>query len=49
LSRTGARPRRLEFAAAFAKRWQAHLIATFVARPLDADPHAGFAVGNAVR
>jgi len=49
LESDGRQARRLEFAAAFAKRWQAHLIATFVARPLDADPHAGFAVGNAVR
>lgn len=48
LESDGRHGRRLEFAAALAKRWQAHLIATFVARPLDADPHAGFAVGNAV-
>lgn len=39
---------RLTFAAALAKRWQAHLIATFVVRPLVIDPHAGFAVGPAL-
>lgn len=48
LESDGRHARRLQFAATLAKRWQAHLIATFVARPLDADPHAGFAVGNAV-
>ena len=48
LESDGRHLQRLQFAAALAKRWQAHLIATFVARPLDADPHAGFAVGNAV-
>ncbi len=36
---------RLAFAAGLAKRWQAHLIATFATRPLALDPHAGFAVG----
>jgi nucleotide-binding universal stress UspA family protein len=39
---------RLAFAAAVAKHWQAHLIATFVIRPLGLDPHAGFAVGPAL-
>lgn len=38
--------RRIRLAAAIAKRWQAHLIGTFVAQPLDLDPHAGFAVGK---
>lgn len=37
--------RRLAFVAELAKRWQAHLIATFVTRPLALDPYAGFAVG----
>lgn len=36
---------RLGYAAALAKRWQAHLIATFVTQPLALHPHAGFAVG----
>lgn len=36
---------RLAFAAALAKRWQAHLIATFVTQPLALNPHAAFAVG----
>jgi len=39
---------RLSFAAALAKRWQAHLIATFVAQPLSLNPHASFAVGKAI-
>lgn len=39
---------RLAFAAALAKRWQAHLIATFVTHPLALNPHAGFAVGAAL-
>lgn len=37
--------RRLAFAAELAKRWQAHLIAIYVARPLALDSYAGFAVG----
>jgi len=37
---------RLAFAASLAKRWQAHLIATFVTQPLALNPHAGFAVGT---
>src|SRR5688572_25301460 len=37
---------RLAFAASPAKRWQAHLIATFVTQPLALNPHAGFAVGT---
>lgn len=37
---------RLAYAAALAKRWQAHLIATFVTQPLALNPHAGFAVGD---
>lgn len=39
---------RLAFAAALAKRWQAHLIATFVTHPLAWNPYAGFAVGAAL-
>ena len=30
---------RLAYAAALAKRWQAHLIATFVTQPLAVDAH----------
>ena len=40
--------RRLAYAVALAHAWQAHLIATWVARPLALDPHAGFAVGPAL-
>lgn len=36
---------RLAYAAALARNWQAHLIATYVIRPLALDPQAGFAVG----
>lgn len=36
---------RLNYAAALAKRWQAHLIATYVINPLHLDRHAGFAIG----
>lgn len=39
---------RLAFAAGLAKRWQAHLIGTFVAPPLDLDPHVAYAVGDAL-
>jgi nucleotide-binding universal stress UspA family protein len=39
---------RLEAAVALAHHWQAHLIGTFVRRPLALDPHAGFACGAAV-
>jgi len=39
---------RLAFAAGLAKRWQAHLAATFVTRPLALNPHAGFAIGAAL-
>lgn len=39
---------RLEFAASLARRWQAHLIATFVTQPLAFNPHAGFAVGGGI-
>lgn len=39
---------RLEFAVALAKHWHAHLIATFVTRPLVLEPHADFAVGAAI-
>lgn len=37
---------RLAWAAGLAKHWQAHLIATFVTKPLSLDPHAGFAIGS---
>ena len=37
---------RLDFAAALARRWQSHLIATFVTQPLALTPHASFAVGD---
>lgn len=37
---------RLAFAVSLAKRWQAHLIATFVTQPLALHPHASFAVGT---
>lgn len=39
---------RLGYAASLAKRWQAHLIATFVVRELALEPYAGFAVGTAL-
>lgn len=39
---------RLAFGAALARRWQAHLIATFVTRPLTLEPHADFVVGPAL-
>jgi len=39
---------RLAYAAALAKRSQAHLIATFVSEPLVLNPHAGFAIGAAL-
>lgn len=39
---------RLAYAVALAKRWQAHLIATFVTQPLALNPHAGFAIGPAL-
>lgn len=39
---------RLAFAAELARRWQAHLVATFVTRPLVMEPHAGFAMGPAL-
>lgn len=39
---------RLAFGAAVAKQWAAHLIATFVTRPLMLEPHADFAVGAAL-
>lgn len=37
---------RLEFAAALAAKWQAHLIATFVVARLELNRHAGYAVGD---
>lgn len=39
---------RLQFAAALAKQWSAHLIAVFVTRPLVLEPHVDFAVGPAL-
>lgn len=39
---------RLEYAATLARQWQAHLVATFVARRLELDPYAGFATGTAL-
>lgn len=39
---------RLAFAAALAKQWAAHLVATFVVRPLVLEPHVDFAVGPAL-
>lgn len=48
LDEGGAWPARLGYAAALARAWQAHLIATWVVRPLALDPHAGFAVGPAL-
>lgn len=36
---------RLTYAATLARHWQAHLIVTYIIRPLALDPHAGFAVG----
>lgn len=39
---------RLRYAAFLAKRWRAHLIATFVVRELALEPYAGFAVGAAL-
>lgn len=36
---------RLALAAALARRWQAHLIATFVVRELALDTYSGFAIG----
>ncbi|WP_374448965.1 universal stress protein [Stella sp.] len=40
---------RLAFAAALAERWGAHLVATFVARDVALDRHAGFAIGDGLR
>lgn len=40
---------RLGYAASLAKRWRAHLIATFVVRELALEPYAGFAVGAALK
>ncbi len=48
LEATRAGDTRLAFAAGLAKLWQAHLIGTFVVRELALDPHAGFAVGDAL-
>lgn len=44
----GADAARLACAAQLAKRWQAHLIATFVVRPIDGMPYAGYMVGRAL-
>lgn len=45
LEQRPGRNQQLVFAAMLAKRWQAHLIATFVMQPLTLNPHAAFAVG----
>lgn len=45
LEQTEGSDERLNYAAALAKRWQAHLIATYVINPLHLDRHAGFAIG----
>ena len=44
----GADAARLACAAQLAKRWQAHLVATFVVRPIDGMPYAGYMVGRAL-
>lgn len=46
-SQDGCGPR-LAFAAALARQWAAHLVATFVTQPLVLEPHADFAVGPAL-
>ena len=43
------RTNRLAFAAALAKKWSAHLIATFVAEGIDLEPSNSFAVGSALK
>lgn len=48
LDETEASRDRLAYAATLAARWQAHLVTTFVSRPLIVEPHAGFAVGEAL-
>lgn len=42
------RETRLGYAACLAKRWQAHLVATFVVRELALEPYAGYAIGAAL-
>ena len=44
----GADAARLACAAQLAKRWQAHLIATYVVRPIDGMPYASYMVGRAL-
>lgn len=44
----GADAARLACAAQLAKRWQAHLVATYVVQPIDAMPYAGYMVGRAL-
>jgi nucleotide-binding universal stress UspA family protein len=44
-----SRDARLHYAAALAERWNAYLIATFVAHRLGLDRHDSFAVGNALK
>ena len=39
------RVKRLAFAATLAKKWNAHLIATFVAERIELEPSNSFAVG----
>jgi nucleotide-binding universal stress UspA family protein len=43
------RTNRLAFAAALAKKWSAHLIATFVAECTELEPSNSFAVGSALK
>lgn len=44
----GADPARLACAALLAKRWQAHLIATYVVRPIEGMPFASYTMGRAL-
>jgi len=44
----GADAARLACAAVLARRWQAHLIATYVVRPIEGMPYAGYMVGRAL-
>jgi nucleotide-binding universal stress UspA family protein len=46
LEEEAGRSSRLAYAAALARTWQAHLIATFIVNRLELDRHAGFAVGE---
>lgn len=44
----GADPARLACAALLAKRWQSHLIATYVVRPIEGMPFASYTMGRAL-